>query len=181
VRGAFDVSADAEARTLELVASTEIVVIVLDGSRPLDGAGRAALELSRARTRVIVLQKSDLPRALHFAPEREGEPGPGAAAIPGSARTGEGLAEIRAALASAVAARELAGDAGFGPNARQRACLGRARAALDAALAGVAADRPAEVVAIDLRAALDALGEVTGASCPEDLLDRIFARFCIGK
>ena len=63
---------------------------------------------------------------------------------------------------------------------RQRALLREAEAALDRA-AGTAAGLGMEFVALDLRAALDALGGLSGRTIEEDLLDRIFSRFCLGK
>jgi tRNA modification GTPase len=107
----------------------------------------------------------------------------GAAGIRTSVRDGTGIGALRSAIATAVAAvppRESPATL------RMAIGMAAARAALAAVLPDVraaAAGRPADeaVVAADIRRAVDALGEVTGAEIGTDLLDRIFSRHCIGK
>lgn len=177
--GAGAAAIEAQARAERLLDAADAVLVVLDGSEPLAGPAERALARTRGRRRTVVLQKSDLPRRID----------PGALALdPGehpllvSAATGAGLGSLRALL-RAMAGEPSRGEDGVAvaPNERHRAALGAAARALDAALAALAASAPAELAAIDLRAAADALAEVTGAACAEDVLDRIFARFCIGK
>lgn len=92
-----------------------------------------------------------------------------------SARTGEGLAALREEIAVRVGA---AGEGGaWGALPRQRDALLRAAAAL----AGAGRDTPAELAAAAARSALHALGEVTGETASEELLDRVFSTFCVGK
>jgi tRNA modification GTPase len=96
-----------------------------------------------------------------------------------SAVTGEGLAELRKVLANKAAA--FAGR-GLAPSLSRcrhhvEACLSNLRAAHQ----GVLFNDPAEIVALELRSALEHLGAMTGAVYTDDLLDRIFSRFCIGK
>jgi tRNA modification GTPase len=64
---------------------------------------------------------------------------------------------------------------------RHFAALGRASASLDLALEAIAASHPPEVIAVDLTATLGELGEVVGLSTSEEILDRVFREFCIGK
>jgi tRNA modification GTPase len=66
-------------------------------------------------------------------------------------------------------------------NARHQAALARAGESLERALESVAHRMPADFVAIDLRAAMEALGEITGEDLKEEVIDHIFARFCVGK
>ena len=66
-------------------------------------------------------------------------------------------------------------------NPRHADALGRARTALARALAAARVSAPGEIVALELREALGAVGEVTGRAVGEDLLERIFSRFCVGK
>jgi len=92
-----------------------------------------------------------------------------------SARTGEGLAALRREIGLRL---DRGGETGVhGALPRQREALLRAAGAL----AGVAPADPAEIVAAALRAALHALGEITGETATEELLDRIFSAFCVGK
>lgn len=92
-----------------------------------------------------------------------------------SARTGEGLAALRQEIGARLAAGLGTGE--FGALPRQREALLGAAAALD----GLGAEVPAEIAAGAVRAGLHALGEITGETATEELLDRIFSTFCVGK
>nr|WP_303652834.1 GTPase [Paludisphaera mucosa] len=97
-----------------------------------------------------------------------------------SAAAGAGIAELKRAVAAAIRRRE--GDhAATATSARCRDALTRAAAALQDASSALLASAGDELIAFELRDALDSLGEVTGAVVADDVLDRIFARFCIGK
>jgi tRNA modification GTPase len=162
------------------VAAADVLVVVVDGARPASPADLAALARTAGRPRAIALQKADLPPGLDPSslPRAPGEMPP----VVVSARTGAGLDALRARLAALLlAAGEREAQDEVAPNERHRACLAAAAAALDAALDLLARDGPPDLAAIDLRAAALAIGEVTGATCTEDILDRIFSRFCIGK
>ncbi len=91
------------------------------------------------------------------------------------AKTGEGLDTLRAEIARRLSGAEEAGT--FGALPRQREALLRAACAL----AGLGADAPAEIAASCVRSALHALGEITGETATEELLDRVFSTFCVGK
>ncbi len=98
-----------------------------------------------------------------------------------SAHDGTGLDELRAAIASLIRGR--GADAGpiLGTGARCRASLLRSADALAKASETLAAGGGDELVSVDLRTAVDELGTVVGAVVTDDILDRIFSRFCIGK
>jgi tRNA modification GTPase len=66
-------------------------------------------------------------------------------------------------------------------NSRHQDALGRGRAATLLSLDALRADQPLELVALDLRIAVNAVGEIVGQTTTEDLLERIFSQFCIGK
>jgi tRNA modification GTPase len=90
------------------------------------------------------------------------------------------------ALSEAVYARLQSGSIGLGTNpvainARHKRCLAAAREYLDAALVGMAQQDPPELVSVEIRAALDSIGEVLGKVDTEELLGEIFGSFCIGK
>ncbi|HWQ16138.1 MAG TPA: tRNA uridine-5-carboxymethylaminomethyl(34) synthesis GTPase MnmE [Roseiflexaceae bacterium] len=106
---------------------------------------------------------------------------PFAATVAVSALTGEGLEALAHAVAGLLLGGEVAADGQLVTNPRHRDALGRAAGHLRDALAGHARGVPADLLAVDLTAALSALGEITGETVGEDLLDTIFSRFCIGK
>lgn len=188
------------ARSRQALAAADLALLVLDATRAPGEAERAIAELTAGKPTVLVWNKADLlappqPRPLPLAGGGELSPtlprwerGPGdeggpafAAELAVSALTGEGVD----ALARAVAALLLRGDVPPGDHLvssqRHREALLRAADHLRDALAGLARGLPADLLAVDLTAALAAIGEITGETVGDDLLDAIFSRFCIGK
>lgn len=162
------------ARTREALRGAALVLWVVDGAAPPDPAERAIAADLPGRV-VVALNKSDLgcaatPAALGARAEWR--------AVAVSARTGAGVPELRDAMVAALGGGGGA-VAAAAANPRHVEALERARAALSRAIA--AGGGPGELVALELRLALGAIGEVTGRGVGEDLLDRIFARFCVGK
>jgi tRNA modification GTPase len=111
--------------------------------------------------------------------EAESDFAPGTLAT--SALTGVGLVELRSAIATALRAGEWHGDLPAGTAARCRGSILRAGEALRAASESLLAGVGDELVAFDVRLAVDELGKVVGSVVTDDILDRIFRRFCIGK
>lgn len=149
-------------------AAADLKLIVVDATRPEEVEALADLLDENA---LIVANKIDLLPAPASLP-----PGPpGALAL--SVKTGDGMAALVAALTAAVAARLMPGAAPLVTRARHRAALAAAVAALERF---AAAPLP-ELAAEELRLAARALGRITGRVGVEDMLDRLFAEFCIGK
>lgn len=98
-----------------------------------------------------------------------------------SGQTGEGVDRLRQTIAESLRRFEREGDLPTTTAARCRDSLNRAAAALRDAAAAMILDAGDELIALDLRVCLDELGKVTGAIVTDDILDRIFQRFCIGK
>jgi tRNA modification GTPase len=167
------------ARARSWIERAEVVLLVLDGSEPLREADRRLLEELPRRGLVVVVNKLDLPQ-----PVGDDELGLEATTpvVHVSAVTGEGLVQLEAAVV------RLAWGGGGAPggeviltNVRHTHAVEQAAAALEACLTRGGAGAPDEVLADNLRVALDALGEITGDTTREDVIDHIFARFCIGK
>lgn len=151
-------------RARAAIERADVVLRVIDATDAAAFADPAA-----AVDEILVANKVDL------------APAP-AGAIPISCATGEGLDSLIAALVGRV--RRTPSTAWESPaaiNARHQACLTRAADALDAAAAQLDAGAAPEFVAVDLRAALDAVGEVVGVVDTDEILGRIFGSFCIGK
>ena len=181
------------ARSHEALTNSALVLFVLDGSvvpTPDDIAVAAALrdrlgEDDAGRSVLLVLNKADRFGADGAAPQGAViERLPAARSVCLSAQTGDGLADLEAALHDLAtgAAGRLTADADPAlATTRQRETIARARDharhAVDALSAGV----PLDLVAVDARAALVALGEITGETASEAILEAIFSRFCIGK
>jgi tRNA modification GTPase len=161
------------ARTHEEIAGADVVLLVLDGSSAWTAEDDDVLARLPTGARVTALNKSDLPRRLDARAPLD--------AIAVSAHSGAGVADVRDALARALGAADEAGGAeALVTNTRHIDALGRAQSALREAQRA-AGTEPGEIVAGEIRVALGALGEVTGEAVAPDLLERIFARFCVGK
>lgn len=163
-------------RTRTAVRQAELVLHVLDASEPFQPEDEQHLATLADRKRLVVLNKSDRPNRLGRVPEAV------ASGLPVSCLTGMGIERLKDAIQRTVWAGELRADmVEVMINARHQEALRRAREALQAALDALESGATFELVAFDLRSAIDAVGEVTGQTTTEDLLDRIFGEFCIGK
>lgn len=176
------------ARTHDEIAAADLVVFVLDASEPIRGQTLDAFARVRSRPHLVALNKTDLPVAFSRAEVEKAVANPllrGMYAI--SARTRSGLEELEAAMQGVLegspgGAMEDNPESPLVANARHIALLEASRSHLRRAFEGHTARLPLELVAVDLREALLALGAITGHTNPtEDILDSIFSTFCIGK
>lgn len=170
-------------RSRTAMEQADLLLLVLDGSVPLGDEDRALLAEHPEKKRLVLVNKSDLPCRLTPADlaayERRAPP---SAVVRLSAKTGEGLDELRDRIRTLVLRADFEpGDAAVATQLRHRTALLKAQEAVERAEASVTAKLSGEFAAVDLRAAIDALGEITGATTSEDILDRIFREFCIGK
>jgi tRNA modification GTPase len=162
-------------RTLRAIESADIVLGVVDTSEPLHQGDRELLEKIKGRNALLVLNKCDLKNRMGEAPQ-------GFQAVEVSAKTGAGLDNLREKIFDASIKDPSALSEGVVvTNLRHRLSLERAGQRIGAALGAIERGEPLEIVAMELREALDALGEIVGAVTTEDILDKIFSEFCIGK
>jgi tRNA modification GTPase len=168
-------------RSRQALSSAFAAVLVLDGSSDPTGddLAVAALLAGREAPVVLAINKSDLPG--HPSQERVTALLPNAPVATISTVTGAGISALERTLAAL-----LRDDAGSHARpslitARQRAALDRALIHLQATIEARAHGFPIDLLATDVRAALHAVGEVTGESVDEAVLTEIFSRFCIGK
>ena len=179
-RAGGEVAAVAAGRSRDSMSVADIGLCVLDGSCAPGADARKALQAVRPDGGVVVLNKSDLGRR-HEALRRL-LPG-GARAMSVSAVTGRGVDALLEWVRDTVRRGGVCRSAGaHAANARQASLLGRALAAVERALSGWGEGvKTMDLLAADLAEALRALGEITGRCVTEDVLDRIFSSFCIGK
>ncbi len=162
-------------RSHRSVEQADVILHVLDGSLGLRDEDRRNLEAWGGRKRVVVRNKVDLEQMLEL-PDGVG----GVVGL--SAATGEGIEMLKDAIRSLVWSGGVGGEMlEVMINARHKDALERSRGGLVRSQEALGADQPLDLVALDLRAAVQAVGEVVGKTTTDDLLDRIFSRFCLGK
>lgn len=160
-------------KSMEALADSDLVLVVLDATQAVSAEDEELMKQVEGRPAIVVKNKSDL--GIHPLETR-------AHVVATSALTGEGIAELRAAIL-----RHVAGDgggqieAGFLTNVRHQGLVHDSLTALDAAKIAVANKIPHEMLLLDLYNALRPLDEVTGATTTDDILNLIFSTFCIGK
>jgi tRNA modification GTPase len=163
-------------RTRGALAEADLTVVVVDGSEgisPLDGIVWAAAR----DPKLLAVNKSDLPPALPRAAYQRQF---GVEPLFTSALKGGGVAEVLAEIGRRLGAgAESEETVMVGP--RQEEALARALRDLEEAREGLGRASSPELVAVELRASLHALGEIVGEAVSEEVLDRIFRDFCIGK
>lgn len=163
-------------RTRESISHAELVLHVLDHSQPLTRTDEEHLREFSGRKRVVVLNKADLPGCLALPGGLE------APVVRVSCLTGQGVEALKDAIKDLVWAGEIRAEMlEVMINARHQDALKRARAAAKLALESLRSRATPELVAVDLRSAVNAVGEIVGKTSTEDLLDSIFSQFCIGK
>ncbi len=173
-------------RSLKALDEADLVICVMDGSAPLSAQDIEVLGKASSAGKMIITaaNKADLPQVwsdgdiLHAAHGGKNVP-----VVRISAKTGLGLPALKAIMAEALSQRagtETEGEIVI-TGVRHKSALDRAAASLEKAAGLIENREPAEIAALELREALDALGEITGEMTTEDVLDRIFSQFCIGK
>jgi tRNA modification GTPase len=157
-----------------MVVKAELVLHVLDANESLSAEDEQFLAEFAEKKRILVLNKCDLPRAGGWqAPAR---------LIEVSCLTGAGLEALKDAIKQTVWAGEINAEMlQIAINSRHQHALQRARAATVQAAVALRDDATLELIAMDLRIAVNAVGEIVGKTTTEDLLDSIFSQFCIGK
>jgi len=171
------IEAEGIRRATAKVASADLVLLVVDGSRPTVEEDHLVLEAAKNANCILVVNKCDLPQVpLGKEFERFSR-------VRISARTGEGLDDLKAAIVAPF----LGGKGGDVTDSvmvserRHWEALVRSRKALERFLVGLEEPLSPEFLALELRECLDSLGEITGETAPGEILERIFSRFCIGK
>lgn len=175
--GADELERAGVARAEAALSQSRIALVVVDGSEALSGDAREILTRTRGSERIVYFNKSDRGRSGYEAretPERD--------ALCGSVFDPATIEAIRSALGQLVTQGENIDvtHAHLG-TVRQADAVLTARRALDEALETLASGAPVDLLGGDLLAASAALGGLTGSDASEEMLDAIFARFCIGK
>jgi tRNA modification GTPase len=175
-----EAEAEAVRRAHGAIATADVLILVLDGSRPLQGDERALLESLDTARALVAINKIDLDSGIGLEEALRLKQSHGALEV--SARTGAGIEALRRALEEAVSSGAAASrEETFITNVRHRDLLAKAAGALARAADGTRRGVSDEYLIPDYREALDRLGEITGEVGIDGIYERIFRNFCIGK
>ncbi|MCJ7684888.1 MAG: tRNA uridine-5-carboxymethylaminomethyl(34) synthesis GTPase MnmE [Desulfobacteraceae bacterium] len=166
--------------TKQKLKESDFVLIVIDQSRPLGQDDLDTILQSKGKKALIVINKIDLPSKLGERVDSEA-----LSLFPSvkiSALTGQGLDQLKKAMKGCILEGRLDTTSSHAvPNIRHRHALNNALQFFKDAEHITREEAPMEIIALELRSGLDALGEITGETTSEDVLDSIFSQFCLGK
>jgi tRNA modification GTPase len=168
----------------EAIHGADLILLVFDISEGIRQADVELLDQVTDRPVIAVLNKIDLlPEEARGQETKEyaGSLGRRLPVIGTCASSGQGVEELEDAIAELVASHGLSSESVVVTNARHREALMSALESLSQALATIEAHEPVDLLFVDLAAARASLGLITGDTVSEDLLDRVFSQFCIGK
>ena len=157
-------------RSLSLLDAADLILYLAESEKDID------VEVTKRPNCMTVFTKEDLKKGTPGTSGHSGD-------LFVSVVTGEGLEELYSAIEAKLSEGIAAVDEGelVIQSSRQKNCLDRASKALCAAVEHDSLGLGLDIVAVDVREALDALGEITGEVTTDDILDSIFSRFCVGK
>ena len=158
----------------------DLILLLLDGSRPLEKEDFDLCSAIKDRKNLILFNKIDLPSAwntqkvFEFLPE--------AAVVSMSLKSGIGLDELETAIYElAVGGKIQTSESGMITNLRHKNLLDQTMQALNDAEAAANQGEALDLIEIDVRRAWEFLGEIIGETVADDVIDRVFERFCLGK
>jgi len=164
-------------RTNAAITRADLLLLVLDRSAPLDEQDHRLCQRTWEKPTLLVLNKSDLPTAIEPI-----QPGPWKSVHEISAKLGSGVDRLSQALLELLLGGKVPSwGAIFLLNTWERDLLGRAHDRLNRAIVAARAGSSPDIIAEELRSAYIVTGELQGIDVSEDVLDQIFARFCVGK
>ena len=164
-------------RMYKSIDSSELVLLVIDGSEPLTEWDEELLKRTEGKKKVIIVNKIDKGNVVQDELSTSSAPVVCTAII-----QGEGIDLLRKVIRDTVVGKEkgIAGET-IVTNLRHKNALEHSKMELNNFLEALHNKLPLEIQALHLRGALDSLGEITGVVTTEDILDRVFSEFCIGK
>lgn len=167
-------------KSREVLGQADLVLLLLNNAEPLTEEDLDLLENIRNRKAIIVINKMDLPQKLDMSQLREIESG--FPFVTMSIKTEKGIEDLEEAIATLFFEGQLqSDDLTYVSNARHIKLLKEAKSSIEEAGESCENGFPVDMIAFDLRRCWELLGEITGETVSEDLLNQIFSRFCLGK
>ena len=170
-------------RSLKAMEDADLVLLILDGSSVLHNTDIELIEKSLSKNVILVINKTDLSQKVGagFKPALTKKATGNSQVVRISAKKGTGLDELKKRIADAVSHGKTESSVNIVTNLRHVHALEKALLSIEAFIKAVVMETSPEFLSVELREALDAIGDITGITTPEDVLNRIFSNFCIGK
>jgi tRNA modification GTPase len=169
-------------RSLQSIVNSDLVIALFDRSEPLQEEDFEVLKKIKDKNTIFVLNKSDLPAAFDRTSFSAFILNPSSLLLTISATRDDGIEELKDAIfGSCLKNWKEEREGVVVTNLRHKTAIQNAQASLLNAMQALTENQPIEIIALELRDSLDKLGEIVGAITTEDILERIFNEFCIGK
>lgn len=168
-------------RSEKAIQTADLVLLLIDGSEPLTDEDHELIKATAGKQRIVLVNKTDLPQKVDMDELKAALDGD--ELITTSIVTNKGMDKLAATISRLFFNEGIESSQSqvMLTNARQIALLKKAKAALDDVLKGINDGMPVDLVQIDLRRSWDLLGEITGDSYQDELIDQLFSQFCLGK
>jgi tRNA modification GTPase len=169
-------------RSLQSIGNADLVIAVFDCSEPLKEEDLQVIEKIKDKNAIVVLNKCDLPAVIDQNSISSFIPHPSPFILNISAIRGDGLKGLKNKIfESCLKDWKEEREGSVITNLRHKFAIENTKTSLDMAVSALIENQPLEILALELRDSLDRLGEIVGAVTTEDILNKIFNDFCIGK
>lgn len=162
------------------IDDADLVLVIVDGSREPDDEDYEIIDATADKKRIIIVSKADIGNEVCL--EKVKSYAENTAVISISVRTGEGILELENEIKAMYDMGSIEqGSSGIVTNMRHKQSLIHAKEAMQRIIGAINDGVPQDILTIDINEAVNALGEITGASVTDDIVDKIFHEFCVGK
>lgn len=159
-------------KTKKVLKEAELIILLLDNSEALEDTDYELLKLTAEKPRIILINKNDLPKKIEY----------NGTALEVSVFKSNDVERIEKAIKDTCITSEINNlDATYIGNSRQISLIKKAVKSINEALNSVEEGMPVDIINVDIRDAYLALGEIIGRGNPDDIIDNLFANFCLGK
>ena len=167
-------------KSLKSIDTADLVIVLIDGSSFFDDEDIEVLRATKNKKRIVLINKTDLGQSKYIEAVRSRAAG--SAVLEISAKTGLGLDKLAAEIKDVYRLGKIAQSGGAViTNMRHKTALIKASDALKNAASAIDNGMPADIASIDINDAISALGEITGETVSDDIVNAIFHEFCVGK
>ena len=167
-------------RSRDIAKNVEFLLIIFDASESLNEDDIELLQIANSHPAILILNKMDLNMVvnpsdlINLCPDKR--------VIQTSIIQEKGVEQLKTAIQEELLGEDFTfGESSIISNVRHQDALRHAKTAIDNVIESLENDMPPDLVSVDLRICLDALGDIVGKTTTEDILDRIFSQFCVGK